>query len=218
MDFSQLAASLPIERRLALSYAPRGAREPTLGLLALDAALGNLVRAAREPMLGQMRLAWWRDQLGKAPAERPQGEPVLALLAGFPEFGEDLQCLVDGWEVLLGEAPLPPSALAAHAESRGKACAALARALGAAASAEVASRCGQEWALAELAVRLSDPAEHAFAQALVARAGWQSANLPRSLRPLKVLHALALRARGERPLLSRRRDIVSAFRLGLLGI
>jgi phytoene synthase len=64
MDFSQLAATLPIERRLALAYAPGRARAATLGLFALDAALGNLVRAAREPLLGQMRLAWWREELG----------------------------------------------------------------------------------------------------------------------------------------------------------
>ena len=30
-----------------------------------------------EPMLGQMRLAWWRDALGKPVDERPRGDAVL---------------------------------------------------------------------------------------------------------------------------------------------
>lgn len=218
MDFSQLAATLPIERRLALAYAPRRARDATLGLFALDATLGNLVRAVREPLLGQMRLAWWREQLGKPAAGRAQGEPVLALLGQVPELGQALQCLVDGWEVLLGEAPIPADGLAAFAAQRGEACAALACAVGAGRHGDAARRCGDEWARAELATRLSDPHEQATALALASQASWQSIALPRSLRPLKVLHALAIRSKGHAPLLGRRRDILAAFRLGLLGV
>jgi phytoene synthase len=218
MDSSQLVDALPIERRLALSYAPGPARTATLALFALDAALGNLVRSAREPLLGQMRLAWWREQLGKPAAQRAQGEPVLALLGQVPELEQGLQCLVDGWEVLLGEAPIPGTELASFAAARGEACAALAIAVRAQGHADVARICGNEWALAELASRLSDPQEREFALELAGAANWQAVALPRSLRPLKVLHALAVRSKGHSPLLSRRTDILTAFRLGLLGI
>lgn len=218
MDFSELAATLPIERRLALTYAPRRARVATLGLFALDVTLGNLVRAAREPLLGQMRLAWWREELGKPAAGRAQGEPVLALLGQLPELGQALQCLVDGWEVLLGEAPIAQDALASYAAKRGEACAGLACAVGAGHHRDAARICGDEWALAELATRLSDPHEQATALALASQASWQSLELPRSLRPLKVLHSLAIRSKGQTPLLGRRRDILAAFRLGLLGV
>lgn len=218
MDFSQLVDTLPIERRLALAYAPGRARTATLGLFALDATLGNLVRGAREPLLGQMRLAWWREQLGKSAAQRAQGEPVLALLEQVPHLGQGLQCLVDGWEVLLGEAPIPQTELAKFTAARGEACAALAVAVGAEGHADLARGCGNEWALAELASRLSDPQEREFALEIAGAASWQAAVLPRSLRPLKILHSLAIRSKGHSPLLSRRRDILTAFRLGLLGI
>lgn len=218
MDFRPLVATLPIERRLALAYAPKSARDATLALFALDAALGNLVRGTSEPMLGQLRLAWWRDELAKPAQERSQGEPVLGLIGRFPDLGRGLQCLADGWEMLLGEEPIPADRLADFAAARGAACSALACAIGSDRFAEPARRCGHEWALAELATRLSDPIERESAMALAAKASWRSVRLPRSLRPLKVLHELAIRSQGKRPLLSRRRDILAAFRLGLLGI
>jgi len=218
MDFSQLVDTLPIERRLALAYAPRSARTATLALFALDASLGNLVRATREPMLGQIKLAWWREQLGKPADERAQGEPVLALIGQVSDFGQDLRDLVDGWEELLAEGAISRDRLAAFAAARGSACAALARAVGSERFADPARECGNAWALAELAVRLSDPAERETALALVSETSWRSVALPRTLRPLKVLHGLAIRSQGTSELLSGRRDILTAFRLGLLGI
>lgn len=218
MDSSPLVDALPIERRLALSYAPGRARAATLGLFALDATLGNLVRSAREPLLGQMRLAWWREELAKPAAARAQGEPVLALLGQVPDFGQSLASLVDGWEELLGEAPIGQQSLAQFASARGQACAALADAVGAASHRDAARHCGDEWARAELAMRLSNPHEHASARALASQASWRPIALPRSLRPLKVLHTLAIRSKGEAPLLGRRRDMIAAIRLGLLGV
>ncbi len=218
METAHLVDGLPIEQRLALAYAPRGAREATLGLFALDAALAGVVRAAREPMLGQLRLAWWRDELGKPPAERAQGEPVLGLLNRFADLGRDLQQLVDGWELLLGNDPLTGEALSRFARARGDACAALARALGASDQSEAARRCGYEWALAELGTRLHDSAERDEVLALAAAADWQPIRLARSLRPILVLHRLAIRSRAKTPLLARKRDMLFAFRLGMIGV
>ncbi|MBS3932029.1 MAG: hypothetical protein KGZ65_12405, partial [Sphingomonadales bacterium] len=129
-----------------------------------------------------------------------------------------LECLVDGWEALLGEAPLPQDHLTQFAAGRGESCAVLAEVLGAGESAGSARLAGSAWALAELAPRLSDPHERDCAAALIAQHPWDNIALPRALRPLKLLHGLALRSKGQTPLLDRRRDILAAFRLGLLGV
>jgi phytoene synthase len=218
MEFAHLVAELPLERRLALAYAPARARPATLALFALDGALGRVVRSTRETMLGQLRLAWWREALARPIDQQPQGEPVLAALRAFGDERAGLECLVDGWEALLGDAPLPEERFAAFAAGRGEACSLLAKVLDEDKSAESARLAGSAWALAELAPRLSDPLEGDCAARLIASHNWTGVALPRSLRPLKLLHGLALRSKGERPLLDRRRDILVAFRLGLLGV
>lgn len=218
MDSALLTDELPLERRLALSYAPTRARPATLALFALDGALGRVVRSTRKAMLGQLRLAWWREALARPLDRQPQGEPVLAALHVFGDRRARLECLVDGWEALLGEAPLPQDHLTQFAAGRGEACAVLAEVLGEGGSAGSARLAGSAWALAELAPRLSDPQERDYAAALIAQHPWDTVALPRSLRPLKLLHGLALRSKGQAPLLDRRRDILTAFRLGLLGV
>lgn len=218
MESVLLTAELPLERRLALSYAPARARPATLALFALDGALGRLVQSTREPMLGQLRLAWWREALARPLNQQPQGEPVLEALQVFGDHRGKLECLVDGWEALLGEAPLPQHHLTLFATGRGEACAVLAAVLGEDSAAGSARQAGSAWALAELAPRLSDPQERDDAAALIAQHPWENLALPRALRPLKLLHGLALRSKGQAPLLERRRDILAAFRLGLLGV
>lgn len=218
MDSALLIADLPLERRLALSYAPARARPATLALFALDGALGRVVRSTRETMLGQLRLAWWREALARPLDQQPQGEPVLAALHTFGDQRARLECLVDGWEALLGEAPLPQDHLNQFAAGRGEACAVLSGVLGEEEAAGTARLAGSAWALAELAPRLSDPHERDCAAALISQHPWENVGLPRALRPLKLLHGLALRSKGQAPLLDRRRDILAAFRLGLLGI
>lgn len=218
MEFAQLVGELPLERRLALAYAPARARPATLALFALDSALGRVLRSTREPMLGQLRLAWWREALARPLDQQPPGELVLAALRAFGDQRASLECLVDGWEALLGDAPLSQHHLTLFATGRGEACAVLAEVLGEDGTTGSARQAGSAWALAELAPRLSDPQERDYAAALIAQHPWENVALPRALRPLKLLHGLALRSKGEVPLLGRRRDILAAFRLGLLGV
>lgn len=218
MEFADLVADLPLERRLALAYAPTRSRPTTLALFALDGALGRVVRSTRETMLGQLRLAWWREALARPIDRQPQGEPVLEALRVFGDLRAGLECLVDGWEALLGDAPLPEDRFAAFAAGRGEACSMLSRVLDEDTSAQSAQLAGVAWALAELAPRLSNPQERDNAARLIAAHNWEQVALPRSLRPLKLLHGLALRSKGAAPLLDRRRDILAAFRLGLLGV
>ena len=212
-DSSVLAEGLRPDARLALAYAPAHARAAVLGLLALDQRLGESIRGAREPVLAQLRLAWWRERLQTPQESEP--EPLLAALQPWGEHRAALAVLADGWEELIGEAPLRPEALAACAAARGQGWAALAAMLGH--DPDEARRAGQGWAAVDLAAGLSHPQERAAAQALAAAQDWSRPRLPRELRPLVVLHGLARRSGGHAPLLSGAGALGAALRLGLLG-
>ena len=212
----ELAKSLTPLARLALAYAPASARADWLTLLALDARLAGIVRSAREPMLAQLRLAWWRDRLSGDPAGWPKGEPLLRRLAGWGAEASGLAALVDGWEALLGEAPLDPAALAAFADGRSAAVAALAGQINADRSG--ARGHARRWALADLVLHLGDPAERSSAAALLSEA-LAHPRLPAPLRPLAVLGGLSERAvrRGAAEALSGPGALLAAIRLGILG-
>lgn len=218
MDVTLHLGELPVERRLALTYAPGPARPIILGLLALDTRLAGIVRQAREPLLGQLRLSWWRDRLGPGGPSGTSGDPLLDLLDDWGDQRGALAGLADGWEHLLNETQLDSADLVGFTEARAKACAAMAERLGESASATEAARAGRNWAVAELAAKLSDPVELELAAALAAGQDWRAVRLPRALRPLTVLHGLSRRSRGTAPLLSGPIDGLVAVRLGLLGI
>gem|GEM_PF-1325414 len=90
--------------RLAIAYAPRALRPAWTGLLVLDHRLADAARAGREPIMIQLRLAWWRDRLAELAADRPRGEPLLAVLVAWDDERAALGALVDGWEAqVVGE-------------------------------------------------------------------------------------------------------------------
>ena len=201
--------------RLALAYAPARAREPWLGFLALDARLAGVVRSAREPMLGQLRLAWWRDRLSDEPANWPAGEPLLASLHDWGAGARGLAGLVDGWEALLGDPPLPGQAMQDFAQGRVAGIAALAGRLGTpGASLELLAR---TWALADLSLHLGDPAERVTAQGLLAPE--RLPRVDRTMRPLAILAGLSQRAvrRDSRDGLDGLPALLAAIRLGFTG-
>lgn len=205
-----LLEALPPVQRLALAYAPARAREPTLALLALDTRLAGIVRNSHEPSLAQLRLAWWREQLQVEAEAWPRGEPLLAALKSWQGRHLALVELVDGWEYLTGAAPLPAADLAAFAKGRGEAFAGLADVVGV--DRTSAARLGRQWALADLAAHVAHPEEQETARRLLAEEG-PPARVARALRPLAVLHGLALRGRqGQSP-----GALLLAMRLGLLG-
>lgn len=209
-----LIETLPLPQRLALAYAPRGSREATLALLALDAHLATLVRQAREPIVGQLRLAWWRERLEEPVEQRPSGSPQLDALFSWKGREAALVALIDGWEHLLGET-LDRKAIAAFAEGRGGAFAALAEPEFAAAT----MLAGKRWALADLAAHLGSAEERGDVLAAAAELGRETSALPRALRPLAVLDGLARRslARGGAPLAQGPLAGLAALRLGILG-
>jgi phytoene synthase len=217
MEIAPFLATIPTEQRLALAYAGSGQRPVLLGFFALDARLAAIVRGASEPLLGQVQLAWWRDQLALPSELRPRGEPLLALLGAWQGEEASLSALVDGWELLLDSGPLEGIALAAHAEARARGWAALARLAGAPSHADEAQRAGRNWAAVDLAMRLDQGDEHAAARTLAEQQDWRPLRLPRSLRPLAVLHGLARRRRGQAELLDGPLALGAALRLGLFG-
>ena len=210
MDEGLLGTLTPVQR-LALAYAPAGARPAWLALLALDARLAGLVAATRETLLGQIKLAWWRDRLGENCEKWPKGEPLLAALSAWAGGHGALIALVDGWEAVLGE-----RALAELVAGRGAACAALAQMLGEGAHGDAAARLGRGWAIADLANSPADPADADALLALAQAHDWRPAHLPRALRPLVVLHGLAARQRHS-PRSSGIPTLFAGIRLGILG-
>ncbi|OYW45210.1 MAG: hypothetical protein B7Z08_08715 [Sphingomonadales bacterium 32-68-7] len=208
-------ADLPLPQRLALSYAPARARTATHAFLALDARLAAILRARREPLTVQLRLAWWRETLGKPVNAWPAGEPLLSALSGWRDPSA-LAGLPDAWESLLADA-LTPAAIAAFVAGRANGFAALARQLGAADEAAAADA-AEIWALADLAEHLGDGAERELVVEY-GRAKGPPPRLPASLRALAVLAALGAAAleRGGGALLSGPRSVLLALRIGLSG-
>ncbi|MCJ2186305.1 hypothetical protein [Novosphingobium beihaiensis] len=216
-----LIQSLPAVSRLALAYAPASARLPTLALFALDTRLAGLLRHSREPMLAQLRLSWWRESLGREHNEWPEGEPLLAALRSWNGKHKALTALVDGWEALTGPAPLPGDALRTMAQGRAEAFAGLAHALDREKESRAAYRLGQQWGLADLAVRLGNAQER---EAALTLAGAENSGgrprVSRALRPLLVLQGLARRRldKGSEAAALSPAAMLKALRLGLLGV
>jgi len=207
---------LPAVSRLALAYAPGAVREWHTTLLLLDARLAGIVRNSREPMLAQLRLAWWRERFAQPVTEWPEGEPLLALLARWGEGAGALGRLVNGWEALVGHDSLDAEAVERFAHGRGVAWATLAELVDADPGDALAA--AREWALADLAARLSRSEERELARSAAAEEPWRKPRLPRVMRPLRVLHALGRRAlrRDSEPLYGPGALIV-AMRVGLAG-
>ncbi len=215
MEFQGLLDELPLRQRLAMAYARRAGRLPMLAFLTLDVRLAGILRAAREPVLMQLRLAWWRDTLGRSSADWPEGEPLLAALQTWPGGSAALVALVDGWEAMIGERPLAADAMDRLADARACGFAALASGRDAA----NALRMGRCWAMADIAAHLGDTAEQETARNLARALDWRADRLQRDLRPLAVLHGMAARdmRHGEPRGSLAFRTVLVAIRLGLLG-
>lgn len=198
---------------LAIAYAPAAARQLWTGFFMLDRRFAQIVATAREPMLAQMRLAWWRETLHRPVEDWPAGEPLLAALLDWGEERSALAGLADGWEAMIGEPPLDAAAFASLAGAREDAISALGRLSGADAARAAAHR----WALADIAMNLSDEIERGRVDALLASATKPSGKCPKSMRPIAVLDAQTQRALAEGRRIGGPGDLAVALRIGLLG-
>jgi 15-cis-phytoene synthase len=182
---------------LALAYAPARTREGLRVLFALDAQMAETAMALREPVFGQLRLAWWRDEIGRlAENSAAPHDPLLVDLAQHPNLHATALSIVNGWEAWL----VTPDDHHAFARQRGGA---LFGAFGGAEWEEV----GTGWSLAEV-----DPA-----QALSLLAGLKALRPMPEQRPLAILAYLTWRdLKREReggPL----RQIARALRYAMFG-
>lgn len=210
--------ALPLEQNLALLHASKPVAWQLGAFLRLDRRLGQFVSQSKEPILTQMRLAWWRDQLTKPVADRPGGDAILDdLSAHWPDEEGALIALVDGWEQLLAEPPLPQAAAEDFAAARAHCFGAIARMAGY--DPVNAIHCGARWAFADLLTRMSDPEERAFVLSVACSQCASKLALPYKLRSLAILGKLGQRAidSGGRPLIAARGDVLHIMRLGLFG-
>lgn len=206
--------SLPLAQRLALSYAPAASREDVLSLLLLDARLAAVAHVGGEVMIAQIKLAWWRERLGENPARWPKGEPLLERLQQGGLAPAQLVPLVDGWEHLLVEEASADSVnavVSARAEAWVLLC-------NEADARDRVSEAGRHWALADLALSFPELREMINQSGQLTGTG-NSARLPRQLRTLAVLRALAVRAnqRSSHDLLDGPAAVAVALRVGLFG-
>lgn len=219
MESADLLDECPEVLRVALSSA-RAHRDIWLAAFALDGRVGRMVLGASEPMLGQMRLAWWRDQLGKAVHDRPRGDHLLDLIGKNWNRNEAaLVDLTDGWEALLSPRPLAETAVMEFVAGRVSLSLGLANLVGTMDHKRDVRRAGTLWALADLAINARDEAELTSAVKLGAAEGANGLRLSRDMRPLAVIAGLArrsLRFRG-RPMLGDRASPLIALRLSLIG-
>jgi len=188
---------IDVERRLVLTYMPTPAAAAALAaLFALDDKLAETLRTTSEPMLGQIRMQWWQDALAKLDSAPPPPEPVLQGIARDVlrdgVTGAEVGQIVEGWRVLL-EPELDEAVLRSHGE-RGRALFALAGRVTGAAATDPLEQAGQGWALADLAGKLSDPAEAAAARGMAEAALAEACSARWSGRG-RALGAMALLAR-----------------------
>ena len=205
------------EAQLALAHTPLKVREALRIFLELDSRLARIVAGTSEPMLGQMRLAWWRETLALEADKRPGGDAVLDAI-GEIWRGEEptLITLVDGWEAMLAE-ELDAEAVHGFADGRSAPFPAIARMAGE--GEGFARSAGRRWAMIDAAVHVGAGTERDLLIEVARSEANRNPRLPRSLRGLAVLDALARRslARGGRPLMEGRGAALTALRAAIIG-
>lgn len=205
---------------LALSHAGDKWHAPLRDALLFDCRLSRIVLTASEPALGQLKLAWWREELGKVPSggRYSAPDPLLSALArSWNEGTNALHLLIDGWEAQLpGDegASGDPGALAS---GRGELFSKLAAFAGHNKAGSFAAIHGEAWAYAELSQVAGVEGRRALEEGVKAISSLPS--LPRDLRALAVIGGLSRRAlmRGGKPLFGDRFSPFAALRLGILG-
>ena len=102
---------LPVWGPLVLAHAGEALGGPLEVVLRLDRRMGRLVSEVSEPALGQIRLAWWREEIGRertVDAPAPPDPLLVDILERWPGDREPLVELINGWEELLEVYPQYP--------------------------------------------------------------------------------------------------------------
>lgn len=205
---------------LVVGHAGPPLKDPLRDFLLFDRLLARTVLTANEPALAQLRLAWWREELGRERDERQAGppDPLLAsLLRSWAPAIPTLQLLIDGWEAQLPGEEEGEFSGEDLARGRAEGFAELANIAGAPGRSADAARHGALWAYAELALVGASVDNRAR------QTGRELADdlprLPRDLRSLAIVGGLSRRAlkRGGQPLFGDRLSPFAALRLGIFG-
>jgi 15-cis-phytoene synthase len=182
-----------IETRLVLAYSPARLRPIFVGILALDAKLGQIVAQARDPHLARIRLAWWDEQLGGLTDNSAPADPDLHFAATLVRHHDVTPAMVtrltQGWDVLLRDDGITTGDLKRFGELRGGTLFSMAAQVAGCAPPSCAE-IGAGWALTDFAFRCSTP-ETARRAADEARALF-TAHSPRQMR--RALPSFALLA------------------------
>ena len=216
---SALLTEIGDAERLAVEYCAKEFRPALSAFFALDARLGQIAAKTTEPALGQMRLAWWREVLSQPVHNRPKGDVVLGALSEYWEGSEaSLIDAVDAWEVLIASEKLSAQEVSTFAEGRVSPLVRIARQISDTNIKDV-QRMTEVWALADITPRISDEDERAAILEITHLRTAHAGQLPKPLRGLAVLHALARRslARGGRPMLEGRGAALTALRVAMIG-
>lgn len=189
---TDVAQEMTPPTNLALAYAPTKFRSAFALLLQIDDRFADILRNAREPMIAQIKMAWWREAFGKAPHQRPKGEPLLQALNQTDDLitFTALEALVLAWENLLGNDEWTQEVLESHAIQRAEAIfQTYAQWVG---NAQDVRPLGQLWALETLRVAFPERVSDMVALPVV--------SLPkaRALRPLSILTMSVRTASGPR--------------------
>jgi 15-cis-phytoene synthase len=196
---------LPASAVLALAYASNASRDRLRALLMLDARMRAIALARREPVFAQMRLAWWREEVGKLGTSGfAPGDPLLNALVAHPDLREAACAIVEGWEAYIVED------WSHYAAERG----------GALFSAFCGendpqpgwARIGEGWALADLVQNIGSVDEGLSRDANERLNGLRNVNRSPKMRPLGVLAYLALRNLERGNAASPPREIIRALR------
>ncbi len=216
---SDFPETLPPEQELALAYTPREIRAKFRAFLAFDQRLARIVAGTSEPMLGQMRLAWWREQLSLPITERPDGDVALAAL-GEQWAGDEeaLTSVINAHELMVALEQLRSEDVERYVAGRSEPHRHLLPFQNEAVAHAVLTA-ARLYICVDAATRLSDPAEREVFVEHGRILAEGTARLPRALRGLGVLQALALRSlkNGGRPLMEGRGAALTALRAAMLG-
>ncbi len=183
--------------RLVLAYAKAADRSRYTLIFLLDSRLAEVIRSTSETLIGQMRLTWWRDILTKPIADRPAGEPLVALINAVEQHGDDLEPLLDlveGWAMLLDDFPWDDRQFDQYATKRGESV--FRFVLGADRELTEDQRmAAQAWALWDFARHCTDKQmrEEAFSRCNRLFNAVSSVRFDRSGRPLSIFCNLAQR-------------------------
>lgn len=202
---------LPEWAGICLANAPAPMRMPLEALLLFDTRLARIAGTAKEPALAQIRMAWWREELGREHAAPPPDPLLRDLLVSWRDEPGALLALIDGWEASLGTGPMAKDDRRLFETGNGECFSALARMAGQIAHALAAEEHGRYWGRAKLASLGEKIADHPVP------------SLPRlsqDLRALAIVGGLSRRAllRGGAPLFGDRLSPLAALRLALVGV